>query len=138
MSGNPMIKIDGLAEFQKSLRQMDANLPKQLRVMLNSAVTVVIDWAVPRIPRKTGRAAASVKARSGQREARVAMGGTRAPWMPWLDFGGRVGPKDSVVRPFRREGRYLYPGLAATHEEVTAIMEKGMVELAATAGLEVT
>jgi hypothetical protein len=138
MSGTPMIKVDGLAEFQKSLRQIDADLPKQLRVMLNDAVTVVIDWAVPRIPRRTGRAAGSVKKRSSQREARVAMGGTRAPHMPWLDFGGKVGREDSVVRPFRREGRYLYPGLKATHEDVTAIMEKGLAALAAGAGLEVT
>ncbi len=138
MSGTPMIKVDGLAEFQKSLRGIDRDLPKQLRVILNQAVTVVIDWAVPRIPRRTGRAASSVKAKSGQREARASMGGTKAPWMPWLDFGGRVGKDKSVERPFRREGRYLYPGLKSTHEDVTKIMEKGMAELAAGAGLEVT
>jgi hypothetical protein len=134
----PMIKVDGLAEFQKSLRQMDANLPKQLRVMLNSAVTVVIDWAVPKIPRRTGRAARSVKAKSSQREARASMGGRAAPWMPWLDFGGRVGPDKSVERPFITRGRYLYPGLEATHEDVQKIMESGLAALATGAGLEVS
>ena len=134
----PMIKVDGLVEFQKSLRQIDADLPKQLRVILNQSVTVVIDWAVPRIPRRTGRAAASVKARSSQRESRVAMGGRRAPYMPWLDFGGKVGVNRSVDRPFLRRGRYLYAGLEATHEDVTEIMEKGLAALAGSAGLEVT
>lgn len=135
---NPMIKVDGLKEFQASLREMDRDLPKQLRVMLNKAVTVVIDWAVPRIPRRTGHAAASVRPKSGQREARVSMGGRRAPYMPWLDFGGAVGPGRSVVRPFRREGRYLYAGLTATSEDVTKIITQGLAELAESAGLDVT
>lgn len=138
MSGAP-IKITGLKEFQKSLRAMDSDLPKQLRLTLNEAATVVIDWAVPRIPRKTGRAAASVKARSSQRSSRVAIGGKRAPWMPWLDFGGegkvpgRPGP-----RPFLKKGRYLYAGLDATHEQVTEIMERGLADLARRAGLDVS
>lgn len=137
MSG-PMIKVDGLKEFQKALRQMDADLPKQIRIILNQATSVVIDWAVPRIPRRTGRAAGSVKARSSQREARVAMGGNRAPYMPWLDFGGKVGKNRSVERPFLRKGRYLYAGLAANEDDVTKIMSEGLAALAAGAGVEVS
>lgn len=137
MSGPP-IKIDGLAEFQKALRQMDADLPKQLRLILNQASDIVIDWAVPKIPRKTGRAAGSVKARSSQRESRVAMGGRRAPYMPWLDFGGKAGPGKTIERPFLSKGRYLYAGLYANAEDVQKVMERGLAELAASAGLEVS
>jgi hypothetical protein len=133
-----MIKVDGLKEFQAALREMDRDLPKQLRITLNKAATIVIDWAVPRIPKRTGRAAASVKARSSQRESRVAMGGRRAPYMPWLDFGGAVGPNRSVVRPFIKRGRFLYAGLEVKHEDVTKIMNDGLMELAASAGLEVS
>jgi hypothetical protein len=132
------IKVDGLKEFQASLRAMDRDLPKQLRIMLNRATGVVIDWAVPRIPRLTGRAAGSVKAKSSQREARVSMGGRRAPHMPWLDFGGAVGPNRSVTRPFIRRGRFLYAGLEAKHEDVTRIMSEGLAELAAGAGMDVS
>jgi hypothetical protein len=138
MSGTPIIKIKGLAEFQKSLRQIDANLPKQLRIMLNQASTVVIRWAVPRIPTRTGRAAGSVKAKSSQRESRVSMGGRRAPYMPWLDFGGKVGPNRSVERPFLVRGRYLYAGLEANAEDVQKIIEEGLAALATGAGLEVS
>lgn len=138
MSGTPIIRVEGLKEFQAALRAMDRDLPKQLRIMLNRAATVVIDWAVPRIPKRTGRAAGSVKARSSQRESRVAIGGRRAPYMPWLDFGGAVGPGRSVQRPFRKKGRYLYAGLEANAEDVTKIMERGLAELAAGAGLEVS
>lgn len=132
------VRIDGVKEFQRALRDVDANLPKQMRVIFNAATGVVIDWAVPRIPRRTGRAASSVKARSSQREARVAMGGRRAPYMPWLDFGGKTGPGGSVVRPYRREGRYLYAGLDAKHEALTQIMTKGLADLGRQAGLEIT
>lgn len=138
MSGDA-IRIDGLKEFQRALKTMDDQLPKQIRVILNRATQVVIDWAVPRIPKKTGRAAASVKARSSQREARVAMGGRRAPYMPWLDFGGQGrNPGKPAPRPFIRKGRYLYAGLDAKHDDVTEIMTKGLAELAESAGLEMT
>jgi hypothetical protein len=131
------IRIVGLKEFQRALRDMDRNLPKQIRVVLNEATALVIDWAVPRMPSRTGRARASVKARSSQREARVAIGGNRAPWVPWLDFGGqgRVAGRPAA-RPFIRKGRYLYPGLEAKSDDVTAVMEKGLAELAHSAGLE--
>lgn len=132
------VRIDGLKEFQKALRDMDADLPKQIRVTLNRATDVVIQWAVPRIPKRTGRAAASVKARSSQREARVAIGGRRAPYMPWLDFGGKVGRNRSVERPFIKRGRYLYPGLDAKRDELTGIMAEGLTALATAAGLEST
>lgn len=132
------LRIDGIREFQKALRAVDRDLPKALRLTLNEATTVVIDWAVPRIPRRTGRAAASVKAKSSQREARVSIGGRRAPWMPWLDFGGEgKRPGRPAYREFFKKGRYLYAGLDATHDEVQKIMERGMDELARRAGLEV-
>jgi hypothetical protein len=133
------IRIAGIKEFQKALREVDRDLPKQLRLTLNEAAGVVIDWAVPRVPRLTGRAAASVKAKSSQRESRVAIGGRRAPYMPWLDFGGEGKIKGRpAARPFIRKGRFLYAGLDATHEDVTKIMERGLNDLARQAGLEVS
>jgi hypothetical protein len=130
------ISIVGVKEFQAALRTIDRDLPKQIRVIMNDAATLVIDWAVPRVPRNTGRAVKSIKARSSQREQRVAIGGNRAPYMPWLDFGGKVGPGGSVLRPFIKKGRYLYPGLEARSDEITEAMSKGFAELATAAGLE--
>lgn len=133
------IRIDGLKEFQRALRDMDADLPKQLRVVLNRATGVVVDWAQPRVPRRSGAAAASIKARSSQREARVAIGGRRAPHMPWLDFGGEgKKPGRPSARPFLRHGRYLYAGLDANRDEVQRIMVEGAAALARDAGLEMS
>jgi hypothetical protein len=133
------ITISGLREFQKALRDMDAGMPKMLRLVLNDATGVVIDYARPRIPSNTGAARASLKTRSSQREARVAIGGNRAPWVPWLDFGGEGKRKGRPpARPFLRDGRFVYQGLKVKRAEVTEIMSAGLTELAKTAGLDVT
>lgn len=133
-----MIEIKGIKEFQAALRAMDRDLPKQLRVAFNAAAELVVGYARPRVPSRSGRARGSIRVRSSQREARVAAGGARVPYYPWLDFGGRVGPGRSVRRPFLTEGRYVYPGLRANRDEIQAEMERALTELARGAGLEVS
>jgi hypothetical protein len=133
------IEVTGLREFQQALKQMDSALPRQLRVALNAASGIVIDYASPRMPSRSGRARASLKARSSQREARIGLGGRRAPWAPWLDFGGEGKKKGRpAARPFIRSGRYVYKGLEVKRDEVTKIMSEGLTELARGAGLVVT
>jgi hypothetical protein len=134
----PTIQVEGLREFQASLRQMDAALPKQIRLVLNASGEIVIKYARPQIPSKTGAARASMKLRSSQREARLAAGGRRAPYYPWLDFGGAVGPNDSVTRPFITIGRYVYPTLRDHNAEIQEAMSEGLQRLATDAGLEMT
>jgi hypothetical protein len=99
----------------------------------------VIDYARPRFPRKSGRAAASLKARSSQRMARVGLGGKRAPYAPWLDFGGqgRIKGRPSP-RPFIKDGRYVYAGLRERRARITEILEQAIGDVARDAGLEVS
>lgn len=134
----PQIDISGIRDFQRQLKQMDADLPKMLRVVHNGAADLVVARARPKVPTRTGAAAGSLKARSSQREGRVAAGGRRAPYFPWLDFGGRVGPADSVERPFLTEGRYVYPTVRENNAEIQEVMSSGLADLAATAGLVIT
>lgn len=133
------ITVTGLREFQRALRGMDANLPKQIRLILNKATGLVIDYAEPRFARRTGRAAASLKARSSQREARVALGGRAAPWAPWVDFGGQGRrPGRPPHREFIKSGRYVYRGLELKRPEIIERMSEGLSDLARAAGLEVS
>jgi len=132
------IQITGIKEFQAALRKMDADLPKQLRIALNQASQLVVDKARSQVPTRTGAAAASLKVRSTQREARVAAGGRKAVYYAWLDFGGSVGRSKSVHRPFYKEGRYIYPALRKNREEITQIMVTALSGLARGAGLDVT
>jgi hypothetical protein len=133
------IEVKGLREFQAALKAMDAGMPKQLRLALNEASGLVIHYAQPRMPSVTGAARKSLTAKSSQRDARVALGGRRAGYAPWLDFGGqgRV-PGRPPPRPFKKEGRYIYPGLAANRDEITQVMSDALTRLARDAGLQVT
>lgn len=132
------IRIEGLAQFRAGLKRMDKDLPKGIRIALNGVVDIVVDDARPRIPRRTGRAAASLKSQSTQSKARIKAGGSRAPYFPWLDFGGRTGRNRSQVRPFFKKGRYVWLSFADKRTEVTAALEGAMVDVAKGAGLDVT
>jgi hypothetical protein len=131
------VKVTGLREFQAAIRRMDAKLPRELRVVLNDAGQSVVRDAKAGVPRRTGRAAGSIKMASSQREARIKAGGAKAPWYPWLDYGGSVGRGGSVKRPFISQGRYLYPAFRANRGEVLNKMEDGLVHLARSSGLGV-
>jgi hypothetical protein len=137
--GRARIETAGLIEFQRALKQIDADLPKQLRLVLNEAAGIIVDYSKGHIEVKSGRAKGSIRAQSSQRKAAVAIGGSRAPYVPWLDFGGegRVRGRPGK-RPFIAEGRYVYRGLRLHNEDITALLARGLTELAATAGLEVT
>ncbi len=134
------IRIVGLREFQRGLRQLDAGLPKALRVAMNSAADVIVAEARPRVPRgPSGRAAASVVARSTRGRARVEGGGRRAPYYPWLDFGGTIRPRGPIRRPFiGRTGRYIYNAFFARRAQFTERLSDELVKVAAEAGIEVT
>lgn len=132
------IDVSGIRQFTRQLKQMDAGLGKSVRIMLNSSAEIVVTKTRPKIPRRTGAAAASLKVSSSQTEARVAAGGRKAPYYPWLDFGGNVGPNDSVSRPFFTEGRYIYPTVRENNQEIQKTMSTGISALAQESGLVVT
>lgn len=133
-----LIKIDGLAAFSRNLKKLNGDLPKALRLALNEASGVVVDEAVRRIPTRTGRAKASLKAKSSRTESRIGGGGNRAPYYAWLDFGGRTGRRRSVERAFLPEGRYIYASLADKRSEFDAALSDALLRVASSAGVEVT
>lgn len=137
MSAVDPIKVKGLVEFQRALKQMDGESQKQLRVVLNSVAETVAAGAARRVPVRTGRARASLRAQSSQREARVSGGSKKAPYYGWLDFGGRIGRNKSVRRPFVQSGRYIYPTMNANRDGITTALEAGLNALARDAGLVV-
>ena len=132
------ISVEGLAEFNRALRKIDGEAPKQLRIALNSVADLLVQKTVPTIPRRTGAAAKSLKAKSTRTSARVSVGGRRAPYYPWLDFGGKTGIGKSVVRPFYSEGRYLYPTLRKIRPQIADQLERAIVAVAEGVGLDVT
>lgn len=132
------IKIEGLAAFTRNLRKLDSDVPKALRVAMNGAAKVVVDWAQPRVPRRSGRAARSVRVASTRSAVRARAGGARVPYFAWLDFGGEGRVKGRPAkRPFKKEGRYLWAGLASNRDEVRRVTERALLDAARAAGVEV-
>jgi hypothetical protein len=134
---NERIEIKGLAQLSRALRKMDSEAPKGLRLVQNDAANLIVDKTRPLIPHRTGAAAKSLKAKSSRTLTRIAVGGNRARYYPWLDFGGKTGINRSVDRPFYKEGRYLYPTLGKNKAEIADLLQKGILAVAQSAGLDV-
>lgn len=130
------IRVEGLRELQAALKRIDGESQKALRTALNAAVEDIAQTTRRRMPSRTGKARASVRATSSQREARVSAGKKAVPYYGWLDYGGRVGKSKSVVRPFRKTGRYLYPAYHDQKDEMLATLSREIVAVAHAAGLK--
>lgn len=135
---NAKISVQGLAEFNRSLRKLDSDAPKALRIALNGVADLLVGKIQPQIPRRTGAAAGSLKARSTRTSARIAVGGRRAAYYPWLDFGGEGRRKGRpAARPFIKEGRYVYPTLRRERPSIEDRLGQALVAVATGAGLDV-
>ena len=130
------IRVKGLRELQTALKQIDGESQKALRVALNNAVEGIAVDARRRVPTRTGKAKASIRATSSQREARVSAGKKSVAYYGWLDYGGKTGIGGSVVRPFRKQGRYLYPAYHDQADEMLAVLTREIVAVAEAAGLK--
>lgn len=130
------IKVAGLKQFTRDLKKLDRDLGRAVRLALNDAAQLVVDEAVPKIPRKSGRAAGTVKSKSTQTKARVSAGSARVPYYAWLDFGGQAG---RVSRQFRKKGRYLYIAYFRKRDsgEFEEAMSAALIKVAGSAGIEV-
>lgn len=134
------VRIDGARELRQLLKQTgDKDLPKGLAKANKAAAQTVAENAARRVPVRTGRTRASVRALGGQREGKVRGGTAAIVHYGWLDFGGRRrlrnGRKEAV--PSRRvlpSGRYIYPALYETRDKVADTYEREVGALLAKIG----
>lgn len=133
------VQVHGLREFTRSVAAANSGLKKEIRLVLNDAVDVIVTDAKPTVASNTGGAARSMRAMSTQTKARVRAGGAKAPYYPWLDFGGRVGKYRQVSRPYSEEGRYIYPTYRNKRDsgEFQEKMLEGLDRLGRRSGLEI-
>lgn len=140
------IRVKGLRDLQRGLNQLEQKAGPELRKELNEVAEIVLASARVRVPRRTGAAAGSMKVGSTQRAAQIKVGGSKAPYYPWLDFGGSVGRghrpgvagSGSVKRPLVDGGRYVYPALREKRPEVVRRVDELIERLAASAGFDTT
>lgn len=150
--GADPLRVAYLKEFQRGLKKVDGELGKELRKGFNEVADVIVADTRRRVPVRTGKARASVKVASTQTAAAVAWGGRKAPYYPWLEFGGTVGRgrvsagnkqraggrfgdvAGSVKRTWKPGGRYLYPSIKANRDEMLDVLDDVIVRLFKKAG----
>lgn len=137
------IRVEGIVELQRALRQVSKDAPKELASELASVAEFVLQRARPLVPRKSGSAQGSMKVRKQQRGAALAVGGSKAEYFPFLDWGNKVrsghgvGRGDSVPRPFiQGEGRYVYKTVKDNDVEIRRMVDVVLKKMAVKAGFE--
>lgn len=120
------VYVSNLAEVRKYLRKIHPNLVPVLREDLKAAIIQNTLPAIMRkVPKKSGYAQFTIKARSGGNTLYVLAGGKSsvAPYFGWLDFGGTLkglgrGRNQTITRPIIKRGRYVYPGILETQQRL--------------------
>ena len=109
MSNEVKVTVRGIREVNSALKKISDETPKRLKAGLRDIAEHVVESIRTKVPFRTGKAKGSIKPRSSATGAKIAFGGTAAPYYPWLDFGGHVGRMKHTVRDFIPDGRYVYP-----------------------------
>ena len=144
------VEVRGLREFERAIRDLDGDLRTELRGDLRSIAEQVAADARGRVAADVGSgdAAASITPRATGKGASIAAGGRKAPYFPWLDFGGSVGRghrpgvawSGAVKREWRGrpvgEGRYLYPAIRASRDLIVRLVDASVERVAREAGFD--
>lgn len=109
-----VISAAQLAELTAALRDLDDDIGDLAMSLLEDISRDIATEVRSRVPYRTGRARQSYQVHGHS----IVFGGEQAPYAPWLEFGGKVGRKDSVKRPYTRKGRYLYPTIAENLDDI--------------------
>jgi len=128
------VYVSNLAEVRKYLRKIHPDLVPVLRDDLKAAIIQNTLPAIMRkIPKRSGYAQFTLKARSGGNTLYVLAGGNSsvAPYFGWLDFGGSLknrgpGRNQTIVRPIIKRGRYVYPGILETQNQLVEAAGKAV------------
>ena len=138
MASDVRYEVRGLRELKAAFRKVEGDLKTELKEGFKAIAEDVAGAIRPKVPKRTGRAAGSVKARGSLRGGAIAFGGSAAPYYPWLDFGGRVGINKRIARDFLTEGRYVYPTIREKRDDIIEHTDDLIGHLARKAGFETT
>ena len=141
----PGVGIEGLGDFRRALKNVDRELPKELRARMRSDVADPVAALVKaRVPVRSGRWRKAIRGGATQRVAYVQWGRASVPYAGWMEFGGGIPNKRSGKRkagkPFRyrtfvQEGRYVRPTVGDESARAGDAAEKALLEVMASAKL---
>lgn len=143
------VQVTNLRQFSGALKRVDRELQAALKADLKALAEPIAAEARNKVPRRSGRAAGSIRAGATTRGAVIRAGGKRAPYYHWLDFGGSTGRghrpgakwSGSIIREWMGkpvgEGCYVYPAIRKFMPETKAAMGKAIARAGRAAGFEV-
>lgn len=127
------IRVDGLKDLQQALREAPKEVRKEVRAANKLAAEVVASAAKTLAPSRTGRLAASIGARAGQKDASVKAGSAaRVPYAGPIHFGWHTRPnpekgwRGGPIRP----QPFLYDALDLRREAVLQRYVEAMSKIA--------
>lgn len=119
-SSKDTIRVEGLTELRKALRDAPAAARKELSKANKAAAQVVADEAKSTVPRRTGRLAASIAAQATQTAGKVKAGSAaRVPYAGPIHYGwGRrhIRPNPFLMRALSRERQQVIKAYEAAME----------------------
>lgn len=115
---NAGIQVEGLRELRRSIARLP-EVKHGLRQDLLEVGHKIAKDAAATVPKKSGRAAGSLRAGVSGNNAYVAGGKAKVPYFGWLDFGSRkpVSGQPRTVGPWKnsgngpKKGRFIYPAI---------------------------
>lgn len=105
----------GVAHLEEQIEKLGSSVERALLNVSQDIADDVLSYVRARIPRLTGNAAGSYKITQERTGTEISFGGPQAPYVPWLEFGGKAG-RSGASRPYVPGGRYLYPGIRSVGE----------------------
>lgn len=130
------LKTKGVGALVAELAMAERLAPELAETVPALIAADVAKDARRRVPTRSGRAAGTVRATRTAMGAAVSGGGSTAPYYGWLDYGGKVGRRRSVSRPYRAEGRYIYAAYRSLSGTITPLMEREVGRMLDKAGLD--
>lgn len=149
------VTVKGLGELNRAFKAVDDKVSGDgLKAAFLWIAATVAGKARAGVPigggLTPGAAAGSIQPHSTARGASISFGGTAAPYMPFLDFGGSVGRghvqgigfSGSIRRTWMGkpsgEGRYVYPAISGEKEHTADAVEAAIAEIARAQDFEVS
>lgn len=137
MAVQPEIRVEGLKELQKALKQLEGAAPRELREANKAAAELVAARARERgqetrtnlkgnQTRLGSRGVASIRAKATQTGAAVVMGGPGIPYAFGHEWGAR---RYRQFPPSSKQGYILYPSVQELKPEIIEVYQKLLDEL---------
>lgn len=120
----PVVRVVGLRETISALRQVNAELPKELRAAGVEAGQPVAAAARAEAPVLTGRTQGTVRVVASQRGAAVRAGGARAPYVGAVHFGWPAHNIKPNLWLFRAATRRVTTAVAVYQRRVASLIRR--------------